>query len=356
MRDKVQNNIGEYLQGDQLSVTWQRGTGPRVIIDYLFPALPLDSSSSGETIAEISAEEETTLVNMVHLFLQAHYDEAFAEAERCMNSRHPEIRDFALMAHALINVGKHKITVALNDLQALQRTLQHPENRRVAALIETYRYVMSVFFNLGEEIAPIPPESLPYCSEGARLFALYARSYALYLQQEYEQALGIAEAALMMAADRHQIVSIYLNLAASMAAINLSRFEQADRFFLNALELAIPEDYIQPFIGHHGQLQGMVEKHIRDREPDLYKKLSEKVVHFRFGWTEVHNSQSAAKVTNLLTPYEFALAMMASKGKSNKEIADYLHISINTVKAHLSTIYQKLGVTKRTELKDCLNQ
>jgi len=56
-----------------------------------------------------------------------------------------------------------------------------------------------------------------------------------------------------------------------------------------------------------------------------------------------------------LTPYEFALAMMASKGKTNKEIADYLHISINTVKSHLSTIYRILDVTKRTELKERLN-
>ena len=38
-----------------------------------------------------------------------------------------------------------------------------------------------------------------------------------------------------------------------------------------------------------------------------------------------------------------------------KEIADYLHISINTVKSHLSTIYRILDVTKRTELKERLN-
>lgn len=356
MEDKGQENSGEIIQGNEFLVKWRRGEGPRTITEYLFPDLPFDSISSDETSEWLSVEEESALVGMVHFFLQARYDEAFAEAERCRSSRHSEIRDFALMAHAVINVGQHKIKVALNDLQILQQTMQHPENRRVAALNDSYRYALSVFFHLGEDIAPISPESIPFCSEGTRLFVLYARSYALYLQQEYEQALGVAEAALMMAADRHPIVNIYLNLAASMAAVSLSRFEQADRFFLTALELAIPEGYIQPFVGHHGPLQGMVEKHIRDREPKLYKMIAEKVVHFRSGWTEVHNLQSPNKVTNLLTPYEFALAMMASKGKTNKEIADYFHISINTVKAHLSIIYQKLGVTKRTELKECLNK
>jgi LuxR family maltose regulon positive regulatory protein len=31
------------------------------------------------------------------------------------------------------------------------------------------------------------------------------------------------------------------------------------------------------------------------------------------------------------------------------EIADDLHVSVNTVKAHLRSIYRKLGVTRRRE-------
>lgn len=47
---------------------------------------------------------------------------------------------------------------------------------------------------------------------------------------------------------------------------------------------------------------------------------------------------------------------MAARGKSNQEIADYLHISANTVKFHLSCIYQKVDVTNRRELKNYLNK
>jgi DNA-binding CsgD family transcriptional regulator len=355
VENQGQIKSGEFSQGDEFPLTWRRGEGPRVVIEYLFPDLPCDSSATDEMIAVLHEEEENAVARMVHFFLQARYEESSAEAERCMRSRHPEIRDFALLIHTIIHVAQHNVEVALHDLQILQQQIQHSANRRVAAQNDIYRYVLPVFFHLGEDIVPLPQEILPYCSEGTRLFLLYARSYALYLQQAYEHALGVAEAALMMADMCHPLISIYLNLAASMAAMNLSRFQLADRFFLNALELAIPEGYIQPFIGHHGPLQGMVEKHIRDREPKLYKMIAEKVVHFRTGWTEIHNPRSSHKVTTLLTPYEFALAMMASKGKTNKEIADYLHISINTVKSHLSTIYRILDVTKRTELKERLN-
>ncbi len=39
-----------------------------------------------------------------------------------------------------------------------------------------------------------------------------------------------------------------------------------------------------------------------------------------------------------------------TKGYSSKEIADKMHVSINTVKTHLKHIYQKLHVRSRTEI------
>jgi DNA-binding CsgD family transcriptional regulator len=354
MEDKDPINSEEIAQVDASVTTQQRGKGTDAIIEYLLAVS--DSILSDEKIEGPSNEEKNAIANMVHLYLQARYEEAAAEADRCVDSNHPEISSFAVMAHSVANVALNKTSVAQQDYQALQIKAKSSENQRISALNDVYYFALSVFFHLGGETAPVPPDNRSYRPEGVRLFMLYARSYALYLQQEYAQALGVAEAALMLAGGRHELIRIYLNLAASMAAINLSRFEQADRFFLNALEIAKPNHYIQPFIGHHGPLQGLVEKHIRDREPELYKMIVEKVIRFRRGWTEIHNPQSSNKVTNLLTPYEFALAMMAAKGKTNQEIADYLHISINTVKAHLSTIYQKLCITKRSELKKCLNK
>jgi len=43
-----------------------------------------------------------------------------------------------------------------------------------------------------------------------------------------------------------------------------------------------------------------------------------------------------------------ALRLMAD-GKSNKEIANTLGISERTVKTHLGHLFEKLGVTSRTE-------
>jgi len=51
-----------------------------------------------------------------------------------------------------------------------------------------------------------------------------------------------------------------------------------------------------------------------------------------------------------LTPQEAAVARLAKAGKTNREIAAQLYLTVNTVETHLRHIYQKLGIHRRTQL------
>jgi len=55
------------------------------------------------------------------------------------------------------------------------------------------------------------------------------------------------------------------------------------------------------------------------------------------------------KKSNTLTEREEEILEQLTAGKLNKEIACKLHISIDTVKKHLKSIYKKLGVRNRAE-------
>jgi len=58
----------------------------------------------------------------------------------------------------------------------------------------------------------------------------------------------------------------------------------------------------------------------------------------------------AERVTQIqLTPRELAALRLLANGESNKEIATSLGISERTVKTHLAHLFEKLGVTSRTE-------
>lgn len=53
--------------------------------------------------------------------------------------------------------------------------------------------------------------------------------------------------------------------------------------------------------------------------------------------------------TPYLTPRELEVLAILATGKTNREIASTLFVTPGTVKAHLTSIYAKLGVSNRTE-------
>lgn len=57
-----------------------------------------------------------------------------------------------------------------------------------------------------------------------------------------------------------------------------------------------------------------------------------------------------ADATRVLTPRELELVKMVGVGLRNKQIAEKLGISEATVKIHLHSVYQKLGISGRVEL------
>ncbi len=52
---------------------------------------------------------------------------------------------------------------------------------------------------------------------------------------------------------------------------------------------------------------------------------------------------------NILTQREIEILSLIIEGKSNPEISEELIISIHTVKAHIESIYRKLGVHNKVQ-------
>lgn len=62
-----------------------------------------------------------------------------------------------------------------------------------------------------------------------------------------------------------------------------------------------------------------------------------------------YEKEDVSSRVSLLTEREKETLKLLSEGKSNKEIADMMCVSMETIKSHLQTIYKKLGVKSRTE-------
>ena len=62
----------------------------------------------------------------------------------------------------------------------------------------------------------------------------------------------------------------------------------------------------------------------------------------------IEDATNAARLASL-TPQQFKVLVRVAEGQLNKQIADALGISERTVKAHLSALFDKLGVRNRTQ-------
>jgi DNA-binding CsgD family transcriptional regulator len=57
-----------------------------------------------------------------------------------------------------------------------------------------------------------------------------------------------------------------------------------------------------------------------------------------------------APTSTALTPTEAQIAHLVAEGRTNREVAEALFVSVHTVEANLTRIYRKLDVRSRTEL------
>jgi DNA-binding NarL/FixJ family response regulator len=74
-----------------------------------------------------------------------------------------------------------------------------------------------------------------------------------------------------------------------------------------------------------------------------------------FGAVAARASQQQTVSLNELSPRERQVALAVARGGTNKEIARVMGITERTVKAHLSAIFEKLGVRDRLQLSLVVN-
>lgn len=128
--------------------------------------------------------------------------------------------------------------------------------------------------------------------------------------------------------------------------------ELTKRHFMKAWELAEPDDLIEGIEEHQGLLQGLIETCMKEEYPQAYERIIGITYRFSYGWRRRHNPDTHEKVADNLTTTEFTIAMLANRGWTNAEIAEYMGITERTVKQRLTDIFNKLNISNRKQLKD----
>jgi DNA-binding NarL/FixJ family response regulator len=66
-------------------------------------------------------------------------------------------------------------------------------------------------------------------------------------------------------------------------------------------------------------------------------------------WSALGGADDASSENIKLSPREYEVLQLLSRGLGNREVAEELGVSIETVKTHIERLYKRLGVTTRTD-------
>ncbi len=307
-----------------------------------------------DAILKIEDPDSRNIALAEYYYFSGQSSSASDIAEQYLSSNDIPIRFSACWIYAYANLALDRISRARQAMAQLSKTLENINEDtplHVRALAICISTSASVLLHL-----PLPKilhdlkDAIHILSPGLRLFVLYVQAHHSYLNKQYGACIGIAETALALETELYPIPTIYLHLVATMGYISLKKPEEAREHLLEAWHIAQPDDFIEPFGEHHGLLGGMLEAVIKKEFPEDFSRIINITYSFSAGWRKVHNPSTGNNVADDLTTTEFAIAMLAARDWTNKEISSHLGISTNTVKLHVSSALQKLGISQRKEL------
>ncbi len=130
-----------------------------------------------------------------------------------------------------------------------------------------------------------------------------------------------------------------------------------------ALSLAEPQGYVRTFVDEGEPMATLLQKWLRARRKEQLSSpqnaspeyVSKLLTAFRRPSgsgalsTETGPLRSTQPLPEPLSERELEVLRLIAAGKSNREIAGQLFVTVDTVKKHLTHIFRKLGARSRTQ-------
>jgi LuxR family maltose regulon positive regulatory protein len=165
-------------------------------------------------------------------------------------------------------------------------------------------------------------------------------------QRQPEKALPLLDHALQSAQTVGRLGNAIHILAVQAIVYHAQgKTEQAFVTLESALELAEPEGYVRVFADEGAPMARILRRMLtRSSTSEYIRRLLDAL-----GESVKIESSIGSKLVDPLSQRELEVLRLITDGATNKEIANELVLTVNTVKRHISNIFGKLVVRNRAE-------
>jgi len=150
------------------------------------------------------------------------------------------------------------------------------------------------------------------------------------------------------------LAEVYGMIAVAAMQGRLGKEDEGEKTLGLALDLALPDGLILPFAENGDLLGGILGRALSRSWKEKRPAVLALKDRFTRGKEALLQRRRIEGIPGGLTFREHEVARRAAEGQSNREIAEALFLSENTVKHHLKTIFRKMEVDSRRALKEAL--
>ncbi len=182
-------------------------------------------------------------------------------------------------------------------------------------------------------------------------FADIVYGKALLRKKEYAKLLGMTESFCRQASIfPNLLVLVYTYIYEAAANEGLYRSENANEALSRAMDIAMQDGLILPFVENTKEIELVLSRLSGENKyAEFIWQIQKAYVSYQKSVEMIKSACFTKEVPNL-TPRECQIGLLAVDGRNNREIAEALFISPNTVKAEMKSLFAKLGINSRVLL------
>lgn len=154
--------------------------------------------------------------------------------------------------------------------------------------------------------------------------------------------------------NERELRKIKILILSSVASWALNEKDNSFRQILQALEVAVPQHYISIFFEEGQRCTDILSALVKESKEALAPKILDFIFELspdsRCAGSNGSPKFQEPRLIEPLTDKERAVVALVIDGFTNREIADQLFVSYNTVKFHMKNIFSKLAVKNRVGL------